>query len=151
MTRRRVVTARGSSRTNTAPDLNDDVLSCFITGGHDVGDVVAGVPEILSADILRSPRFFMLPVIPVQAANGASGAYPIVDFRPGFLTEESLAATNGNPGAVTGHNGVHFHSNHVEKLNVVLFDEAALPETAPAVGGEVDYIGSGTKVIVLVD
>ncbi|MFC7493414.1 MULTISPECIES: pilus assembly protein TadG-related protein [unclassified Nocardioides] len=141
----------GSSRTNTAPALNDDVLSCFITGGHSIGDVVAGVPQILSADILRSPRFFMLPVIPVQAANGASGAYPIVDFRPGFITEESLAATSGSPGAVTGHNGVHFHSNHVEELNVVLFDEAALPETAPAVGGEVEYTGSGTKVIVLVD
>lgn len=142
----------GSSRTQSAPkQLNDDMLSCFITGGHSVADVVAGVPEILSSDIFKSPRFFMIPVIPVEAASGASGAYPIIDFRPGFITEEASSATAGNPGSITGHNGVWFHSSHVEKLNVVLFDEAALPESAPAVGGEVDYIGHGTKVLVMVE
>lgn len=142
----------GSSRTQSSPkQLNDDMLSCFITGGHSVGDVVAGVPEILSSDIFRSPRFFMIPVIPVEAANGASGAYPVIDFRPGFITEETPSAMAGNPGAITGHNGVRFHSNHVEQLNVVLFDEAALPESAPAVGGEVEFVGHGTKVLVLVE
>lgn len=140
----------GSSRTNAEPALNDDLLSCFILPGYSVADVVAGVPNILSADILNSPRFFMLPIIPVQAANGASGAYPIIGFRTGFITEESLTATQAVPGSVTGHNGVHFHSNHVESLNVVLFDDAALPGTAPPVGGEIDYTGSGIKILVLV-
>ncbi|WP_211754504.1 pilus assembly protein TadG-related protein [Nocardioides gansuensis] len=143
--------AGGSNRTATAPALNDDVLTCYILGGHSVGDVVAGTPNILSGDIFKSPRFFQIPIIPVQASSGASGEYPIVDFRPGFITEEPDSATAAARGAVTGHNGVHFHAGHVEQLNVVLFPEAALPTTAPPVGGEIEYTGSGTKVIVLVN
>lgn len=140
----------GSSRTMTAPALNDDVLTCYIVDENDsVGDVVAGTAT-LSADIFSSPRFFQIPVLPVEASAGASGAYPIIGFRPGFITEEPLTSTRAARGSVTGHNGVHFLSGHVEQLNVTLFPEAALPETAPPVGGEIDYIGHGTKVIVLV-
>jgi hypothetical protein len=141
----------GSNRTMTAPALNDDVLACYIVGAHNVGDVIAGEPGILSADIFKSPRFFQIPVIPVQASHGASGAYPLIGFRPGFITEEPSSSTRTARGSVTGHNGVHFHAGHVEQLNVVLFPDAALPETAPPVGGEIDYIGSGTKVLVLVN
>lgn len=142
----------GSLRTQSGPAaLNDDMLSCFIVTGDDIQAVVDGTERILSPDIFKSPRFFMIPVIPVEASNGASGAYPIVGFRPGFITSESMSATNGNPGAVTDHNGVHFHAGNVERLDVVLFDENALPDTAPAVGGESDYTGSGPKVIVLVE
>lgn len=140
----------GDDRTSDSPNLNDDLLSCYIVGGHSVGDVVAGVDNILSADIFDSPRFFFIPVIPVEAAHGASGAYPIISFRPGFITNESMAATATARGAISGHNGLTFHSGHIEQINVVLFPESALPETAPPSGGEIDYTGSGTKVLVLV-
>ena len=141
----------GDDRTSASPNLNDDLLTCFILGGHSVGDVVAGEANILSADIFDSPRFFYIPVIPVEAAHGASGAYPIIGFRPGFITQESMAATATARGAVTGHNGLTFHSGHIEQINVVLFPESALPETAPPRGGEIDYTGSGTKVLTLVE
>lgn len=141
----------GSSRTQTAPALNDDMLSCFIVSGDSIQALLEGKPGILSADIFSSPRFFMIPVIPEQASNGASSAYPIVGFRPGFITEEALSATKDNPGSVLRHNGVEIGPSGVEKLNVVLFDEASLPDTAPAVGGEADYTGDGPKVIVLVE
>lgn len=133
-----------------SPQLNDDVLACYITGGHSVAEVVAGVPNILSGDIFKSPRFFQIPVVPVQASTGASGAYPIIGFRPGFITTEPLTSTAANRGSVTGHNGITFHANKVEKISVLLFPEAALPETAPPVGGEIEYTGHGTKVLVLV-
>lgn len=141
----------GSDRTSASPHLNDDLLTCYILGGHSVGDVVAGQDNILSADIFDSPRFFYIPIIPVEAANGASGAYPIIGFRPGFITQESMAATATARGAITGHNGLTFHSGHLESLKVVLFPESALPDTAPPRGGEIDYTGSGTKVLVLVE
>ena len=141
----------GSDMTAASPNLNDDILTCFILGGHSVGDVVAGVDNILSADIFDSPRFFYIPIIPVEAANGASGAYPIIGFRPGFITEESMAATATARGAITGHNGITFHSGHIETIKVVLFPESALPDTAPPRGGEIDYTGSGTKVLTLVE
>lgn len=140
----------GDDRTSDSPNLNDDLLSCYIVGGHSVGDVVAGVDNILSADIFDSPRFFFIPVIPVEAAHGASGAYPIISFRPGFITNESMAATATARGAISGHNGLTFHSGHIEQIHVVLFPESALPDTAPPIGGEIDYTGSGTKVLVLV-
>lgn len=140
----------GSDRTSSTPHggpaLNDDTLGCFVLDGYDVNDVIAGNEEaILSADILDSPRFFLLPVIPVQAEQGSSNFYPIVDFRPGFITEE------GSGSVLSDWNGIGFHSHHVERVDVVLFDEAALPDTAPPVGGEVDYTGSGIKVPVLVE
>lgn len=141
----------GDDRTSASPNLNDDLLTCYILGGHSVGDVVAGTDNILSADIFDSPRFFYIPIIPVEAANGASGAYPIIGFRPGFITEETMAATATARGAITGHNGIHFHSGHIEQINVVLFPESALPDTAPPRGGEIDYTGSGTKVLVLTE
>lgn len=154
--RLRVPTTPGCDRNGgddetATPALNDDLLTCFILGGHSVGDVVAGEANILSADIFDSPRFFYIPIIPVEAANGASGAYPIIGFRPGFITEETMAATATARGPVTGHNGIHFHSGHIEKINVVLFPESAFPTTVPPRGGEIDYTGSGTKVLVLVE
>lgn len=139
----------GSALTGTS-GLNDDVLVCFINNGHSVGDVIAGEPASLSAEIFTSPRFFQIPIIPEQAAHGASGAYPIIGFRPGFITDEP-APTTAQPVSVSGDNGLTIEHNKVRELRVVLFPPEALPETAPPVGGEIEYTGSGTKVLVLVD
>lgn len=144
----------GSSRTASVAGaaLNDDVLTCFIIGPTArVADVVSGTPNILSADIFASPRFFLLPVIPVEASGGASHRYPIRRFVPGFITDQPTWATKSTPGTVSTYNGLTFHAGKVEKLSVVLFDYDALPETAPATGGEIAYLGYGTKVLVLVE
>lgn len=139
----------GDAQTSTS-NLNDDVLACFITAGNSVGSVVAGTPGSLSGEIFRSPRFFQIPVLPEQAAHGASGAYPIIAFRPGFITDEPDTAST-QPVSVTGDNGVTVAHGKVKELRVVLFPPEALPETAPPVGGEVEYRGHGTKILVLVD
>lgn len=137
--------------TNPAKSINDDVLTCFIVDGSSIQDVVNGTPEILSADILDSPRFFTLPVIPTEATQGTSNWYPILYFQPGFITGQPTSATNAAPGDPGVYNGLGFHSNHVESLQVILFPPTSLPEFAPAVGGEGEYTGTGPKVIVLVE
>jgi hypothetical protein len=140
----------GSNKTvatpGNGPTLNDDHLRCFlISNSYSVADVIAGEPGVLSADILESPRFFRIPVIPVQAEQGTSNMYPIIAFRAGFITNEP-SGTSGS------WNGIEIPSgNKVQQINVVLFPDSALPETAPPVGGEIDFTGSGTRVIVMVE
>jgi Putative Flp pilus-assembly TadE/G-like len=147
----------GNERTANAPSLghglNDDLFTCFLLNGHSIEDAVDGEPGILSADILQSPRFFMVPVVPVDPFSGAFSRHPILEFRPAFLTDQPLFATQANPGTayISPYNGIEFHGNKIRRVRVVFFDAASIPETAPPVGGEVEYIGSGTRVIVLVE
>lgn len=133
--------------------INDDVLTCFIVNGADIGDLVAGNAvgtQALSADIFGSPRFFWLPVLDTDPYTGMK-SWPIVDFRPGFITDQALTATHDAPGTITAFNGLEEDSSGIREVKVVLFDELALPEFAPASGGEDDYTGSGPKTIVLVE
>lgn len=133
--------------------LNDDVLSCFIVNGADIGDLVSGAGDgfqALSSDVFLSPRFFWVPVVDTDPATGKK-SWPIVDFRPAFVTDQSLTATRDAPGALSSLNGLEVDSRGITEVRVVLFSEDALPEFAPARGGEVPYSGSGTKVIVLVE
>lgn len=135
--------------------LNDDLLSCYIINGARLQDLIhpttGSVGEkALSADIFKSPRFFWIPIVQKEPATGKK-SWPIVAFRPGFISNQALSATNASPGSISAHNGLESEPSGLRQLNVTLFDEAALPEFAPAAGGEIDYIGSGTKVIVLVN
>jgi Flp pilus assembly pilin Flp len=133
--------------------INDDVLSCFIVNGASLADLVNGTAigtQALSADIFKSPRFFWLPVLDSDPSTGKK-SWPIVDFRPGFITDQALSATNDTPGSISAFNGLEEEPAGIREVKVVLFDEAALPEFAPATGGEEDYTGSGPKAIVLVE
>jgi hypothetical protein len=133
--------------------INDDLLSCFIVNGASIGDLVSATPEgfqALSADIYKSPRFFWLPVLDTDPSTGKK-SWPIIDFRPGFITDQALSATNEAPGSISAFNGLEEEPAGIREVKVVLFDEAALPEFAPATGGEEDYTGSGPKAIVLVE
>jgi len=133
--------------------INDDLLSCFIVNGASIGDLVSATPEgfqALSADIYKSPRFFWLPVLDTDPSTGKK-SWPIIDFRPGFITDQALSATNEAPGSISAFNGLEEEPAGIREVRVVLFDEAALPEFAPATGGEEDYTGSGPKAIVLVE
>jgi hypothetical protein len=78
-------------------------------------------------------------------------SWPIVGFRPGFITDQSLTATHDAPGSISAFNGLEEDPSGIREVKVVLFDAAALPDFAPATGGEEDYTGSGPKAIVLVE
>lgn len=144
-----------SRTTATVKDvhLNDDVLTCFIVNGADIADLVAGTGEgvqALSADILDSPRFFWMPVLDTDPATGKK-SWPIVDFRPAFISDQASTATRDAPGTISALNGLEGDNQGITEVKVVLFSIDALPEYAPAQGGEITYTGSGTKVIVLVE
>ena len=147
-----------NSRTPTtikARYINDDLLSCFIINNARISDLItAGVGTIgekaLSADIFKSPRYFWIPIVQREPSTGKK-SWPIVAFRPGFITDQAVFATEQSPGLVSEHNGLVASPSGLRELHVILFDEKALPEFAPSSGGEIDYTGSGTKVIVLVD
>lgn len=133
--------------------INDDLLSCFIINEASIKDLVDGNAvgtEALSADIFLSPRFFWVPVLQTEPTTGAKW-WPIIRFRPGFITDQSVAASNDAPGTVGAFNGLVEDPSGIREVKVVLFDELALPEFAPARGGEIAYTGTGTKVVVLVE
>lgn len=145
-----------SSRTSATVKgvhLNDDVLTCFIVNGADLGDLVAGTADgvtALSADIFSSPRFFWLPVLDTDPATGMT-YWPIVAFRPAFITDQAATATHDAPGTLSALNGIEADPEGISEVRILIFSADALPEFAPAQGGETEYSGSGTKVIVLVE
>jgi len=145
-----------SERTINSVAVNDDVLSCFLPTGVSVGDIstssISAAHEgVLSSRIFDSPRFMAVPVIDTNV-NPPNGYYPIKRFVPVFITDESPASTSASAGSfATSNNGVIVQSTKVVGLNVVVINEAALPETADANGDVVSYFGSGTKIIRLVD
>jgi hypothetical protein len=135
--------------------INDDLLSCFIINTARISDLINATDgsigeKALSADIFNSPRYFWIPIVQREPATGKK-SWPIVAFRPGFITDQAVSATEQSPGVVSEHNGLIAGPSGLRELHVILFDEKALPEFAPASGGEIDYTGSGTKVVVLVE
>jgi hypothetical protein len=135
--------------------INDDLLSCFIINNARISDLINATDgsigeKALSADIFNSPRYFWIPIVQREPATGKK-SWPIVAFRPGFITDQAVSATEQSPGVISEHNGLIAGPSGLRELHVILFDEKALPEFAPSSGGEIDYIGSGTKVVVLVD
>lgn len=139
------------------PAINNDVLSCFITGGHSVGDVTKehGAPaHVISEDIFYSPRLFYVPVL-VADPSGGAGSYAILDMRPVFITAQPDSATKGDPQAsLNPGNGIEMSNNgkQIEKIRVRAINPISLPEFAPSdVAGSIPYIGSGSKVVRLVE
>ncbi|GAB3769832.1 hypothetical protein FB382_001483 [Nocardioides ginsengisegetis] len=145
-----------SARTTTqikGININDDLLTCFIINGASINDLVAGNSVgtgALSSDIFKSPRFFWLPVLDTDPSTGKK-SWPIIGFRPGFISDQSLSATHAGPGSISALDGLEQDSSGIRELKVILFDVKALPEFAPTVGGESDYTGSGPKALVLVE
>ncbi|MBD8869162.1 TadE/TadG family type IV pilus assembly protein [Nocardioides donggukensis] len=147
----------GTNRTVNASgsySINNDVLTCFITDGttsladfarpNYTGDAV------LDPSIYDSPRFFYVPVLHIEPANGGSLKYSIIDFRPAFLTDEAVAASSiRGSSSASADNGVTMASNKVESLKVVFFNSRALPTRTS--GQVTDYFGVGPRIIRLVD
>ena len=161
--RLRVDTTCGTDGRVTVGDwhVNDDYLSCFLTDSSvTLGDIespsYSGDP-VLSPDIVRSPRFFFVPVFAADPSDGTK-AYKVIAFRPAFLTDQPASATSMTalPPASTqpaeSNNGITIGSNgKIQSLNFILFSEKALPNyldsglpTSPT------YV-FGPKIVKLID
>lgn len=133
--------------------LNNDVLSCFLTSGASLADVVdpnyAG-PALLTAEILQSPRFAYVPVLANEPSTGSSTTYSIVDFRAAFITDE-VPSSSATKGSVTGtaDNGIRIQQNDVRQVKVIFFNSAALPRDGAI--PVTDYLGVGQRIVHLVD
>jgi hypothetical protein len=141
-----------------APPINNDVLSCFITDPNvSVGEITkpSGAPQhVLSVDIFKSPRFFWVPVLSTDPSGGA-GSYAVVEMRPVFITAQADDAKKASPLPDQNvDNGIVLSSNgkSIEKIRVRAINPASLPEQAPPdIDSTIAYVGSGTKVIRLVE
>jgi hypothetical protein len=138
----------GSSRTPGTYSLNDDQLECFLVNGASIANVRLGGPDQigLSGEIISSPRFFRIPILPEDPSHGTSTNYPIIDYYYVFITTEGV-----NP--VSGYNGITMRSNgtKIQSLSLAMLNASSLPDTVPHPGKVTAYTGSGPKVIVLVD
>lgn len=149
--------------TGPGPDvpINNDVLSCFITGDDALGNPVTvgavsaptGAPEhVISSAIFDSPRFFWLPVLVDDPSGGRSGSYAIVEFRPVFITDQPDTASRAAP-SIDGenNNGIEMASGNVEKIRVRAINYESLPEFTGDMVHTIDYVGVGTKIVRLVE
>ena len=135
--------------------LNNDLLTCFLTDTTtELGSVArrsyAGGPAF-SIEIYGSPRFVWVPVFRQETVSGGSGYYSIVDFRPGFLTDQPMTATKGSNavGSSTA-NGLGMNGNKLETIKVVFLNPNSLPQgdSSTPVG---PYLGVGPSSVALVD
>lgn len=152
-------TARTGAITIQGDDyhLNDDVLTCFLTGGKSLADIAsptyAGGPA-LTADVMKSPRFAWVPVLDEGGASGpdhgSSRTYSIVDYRPAFITDEqaTASAVKGASNA-TPENGVFVDGNDLKQIKVVFFNIDALPRDGDL--PLIDYLGVGDPIVHLID
>jgi hypothetical protein len=132
--------------------INDDRLSCFLPGTSSVGDVIfSNNPPQLAPSIVESPRFVLVPVIHADIPPG-QGGYPIVDFKGALISNEETSSTKATP-RVVPQNGVTLTGNgrSVQAITVMYFNLSALPEVISTNGNVVSYIGSGPKVVRLVE
>jgi hypothetical protein len=157
-------TAPGCSPTGTSanrtlpitgsPSINNDVLTCYFTNGttsiQDITQANYNGGPVLDPAILKSPRFFYVPVLKVQPTTGGSNKYSIIDFRPAFITDET-ATTTSIKGQHTGtsDNGLTVQGNDIKQIKVVFFNLKALPSEGDI--PIIDYLGVGTRVIRLLD
>ena len=128
--------------------INDDLLTCFITNGASIQDLVDGnavgnrgavVGHLQLAPVLLGPGARHGPVDRQEVV--ADRRLPAgVHHRP-----EPDAPPTTRPGTISALNGLSADSSGIREVKVILFDESALPEFAPTVGGEADYTGSGPK------
>jgi hypothetical protein len=136
--------------------LNDDTLSCFLlddtTSLQDLvdPDYAESDPPLLSREIFDSPRFFYVPVFAIQPEFGGSNRYSIIDFRPAFITDELVApSTTKGVHTASDDNGIVFHSNKIEQLDVIFFNVNTLPnETEDSL---IDFLGVGRRIVRMID
>jgi hypothetical protein len=135
-------------------DINNDVLSCYFKNGTtSIADVArasytGGV--VFDQSILKSPRFFYVPVLQIQPSTGGSQTYSIIDFRAAFITDEpSTASSVKNGHTASNDNGLMIQGQDIKQLKVVFFNSKALPAEGDI--PIIDYLGTGQRVIRILD
>lgn len=133
--------------------INNDVLSCFLKDGTTALENLTTQPEgagpLLHSDIYKSPRLIFVPVLAKDPSTGTSNNWSIIDFRPGFITDEPANTVKGQH-LGTHENGVVINQNDVIQVKVFFFSIHALPPP-PAGGAVTDYLGVGPKLVQLID
>lgn len=140
----------------TGHSINNDVLTCYLLDTTTtVGQVSSAtypfaVPK-LEQSIYLSPRFVLVPVLGKGPTSGSSNSYEIVDFRPGFISDQALTATRGSQ-PNTGNGLVWTSNNRLQAVKVIFLNPGALPDPPlDADGKYIPYVGNGKKHLLLVD
>jgi hypothetical protein len=148
--------------------INNDVLTCFFTNDTTTVSQVSSAsyagPPVIDQSIYDSPRFVSVPILSFPG-QGGSNKYQILGFRPGFITDQPPDATRvtGVPIAspscdlnganATGEcNGIAYDHGQLNSVNVVFLNMTALPNPPlDPDGGYIPYVGTGSKVPLLVN
>ena len=74
--------------TNKTPILDDMLFTSLDTM------ILTSIPlltpdNLISSDLYASPRFFWAPVLTTVYTTGTTARYPVLTFRPAFITQES--------------------------------------------------------------
>ncbi len=145
-----------SSGSVLSRSVNNDVPSCYLNSTSlTLGSALGSAPRQgqeyppLDGAIVDSPRFFMVPVIK-SVVNPQNGWFAITDFMGAFITNESTTAALGSSNA-SGGNGLSTSSNKLSYLRVVYFRLDAMPDLVVSDGETSPYIGTGPKVVRLVE
>ena len=128
-----------------ARSINNDTLSCFFndttTNVGQIANATYTLPgPVLDQKIWSSPRMVFVPVLGVEPSSGGSNKYQIIDFRPGFITDQTETGREEHT-AATANNGLTLSSNgnDVQSVQIVFINPNALP--APPGGVAVtDYV-----------
>lgn len=150
----------GTTHTTVSPTgktINNDVLACYfkndtVTVGAVSSQAYTG-GAVIDQSIYNSSRFVLVPVLGVTPSSGSSTNYEIVDFRPGFITDEASTQTRLTA-TVTSTNGIIWTNNNkqLQALNVIFLNPAALPDPPLDPDGHfIPFVGSGAKVPLLVN
>lgn len=134
-------------------DENSDILSCFLKNDTlRLSDTIfyTGTDGLFVQSIWNSPRFVIVPILD----HDPTGTHwmPVVRFVAGFITDQPTGASRSNP-LVTGDtdNGLVIENpKKLRAIRIFFFNFAALPPP-PDGSPLMDYVGSGKKVITLVN
>jgi hypothetical protein len=140
-------TCAGRSDTSIGGTLiNNDVLSCFLKGGHTLGDLASdtATEAMLDPAVVDSPRFVWLPVV-YNTDRAQHGYQPILTFVPGFITDETQTSTAASSNASSS-NGLEIDGNSVAVLHVFTFNREALPLDKRSATTDYDPVVGGADV-----
>jgi len=154
----RAMTFGNGANANTY-QVNNDTLSCFLDNGTtSLQDITSSsycpgannTCPVFDEAIFESPRFFFVPVLSVTPVSGGSDRYSIVDFRPAFITDETVTtATIKGTHTASSDNGLTQDGDDIRSVKVIFFSIKALPNSTN--GQVTTYLGVGPKIIRLID
>jgi hypothetical protein len=171
----------GPTATVRGVQINDDDFDQFVTDAsllnsrlfHGLSTYITnGVPllspdDALSEDIYRSHRFMWVPVMSTPLTPTSGGDYPILTFRPLFVTQDaptgwdtydmlwdelgtlltslSLAESDVQHGLLMSEDG-----QSLKGMRFMTIEPTSLPVVSDSYDGPLtDYVGVGPKIVRL--